>query len=230
MSTPDWRERLHSFASTIRADAIHAGKWAVLGSDPDPYEVVAYRGYGHGTRVLIQGRAQECENTPRSTATDSRWRNLLSTYKRIEVIRSPCPGGRSHRRYRTDDRRRRRRLHSRMDRPAGAAAADTPWHPFELELVAPTRAEQGAVRTTGLVRVVEPSAAFGVISDIDDTVIQSRIANFLQAVRTVMLGNARTRLPFPGVAAFYDALEKGGTAPEAIRSSTCRAAPGTSTT
>jgi len=49
-----------------------------------------------------------------------------------------------------------------------------------------------------------------VISDLDDTVIQSRISNFLQAVRTVMLGNARTRLPFPGVAAFYEALRRGG--------------------
>jgi phosphatidate phosphatase APP1 len=49
-----------------------------------------------------------------------------------------------------------------------------------------------------------------VISDLDDTVIQSRITSFLQAVRTVMLGNARTRLPFPGVAAFYQALERGG--------------------
>jgi phosphatidate phosphatase APP1 len=49
-----------------------------------------------------------------------------------------------------------------------------------------------------------------VISDLDDTVIQSRITSFFQAVRTVMLGNARTRLPFPGVAAFYQALEKGG--------------------
>ena len=47
------------------------------------------------------------------------------------------------------------------------------------------------------------------ISDLDDTVIQSRITSFLQAVRTVMLGNARTRLPFPGVAAFYRALERG---------------------
>jgi phosphatidate phosphatase APP1 len=51
---------------------------------------------------------------------------------------------------------------------------------------------------------------FGVISDLDDTVIQSRITSFLQAVRTVMLGNARTRLPFPGVAKFYQALERGG--------------------
>jgi phosphatidate phosphatase APP1 len=53
------------------------------------------------------------------------------------------------------------------------------------------------------------TAAFGVISDLDDTVIQSRVSNFLLAVRTIMLGNARTRLPFPGVAALYQALEKG---------------------
>jgi phosphatidate phosphatase APP1 len=61
----------------------------------------------------------------------------------------------------------------------------------------------------GKILVPPPTARFGVISDIDDTVIQSRISNFLQAARTVMLGNARTRLPFPGVAAFYRALRSG---------------------
>jgi phosphatidate phosphatase APP1 len=60
------------------------------------------------------------------------------------------------------------------------------------------------------VRVLTGGPSFGVISDLDDTVIQSRITSFLQAVRTVMLGNARTRLPFPGVAALYRALERGG--------------------
>jgi phosphatidate phosphatase APP1 len=62
---------------------------------------------------------------------------------------------------------------------------------------------------TGEVLVAPPTARFGVVSDIDDTVIQSRVTSFLQAARTVMLGNARTRLPFPGVAAFYRALEQG---------------------
>jgi phosphatidate phosphatase APP1 len=66
------------------------------------------------------------------------------------------------------------------------------------------------VRTTGQIRVPTESPTFGIISDLDDTVIQSRITSFLQAMRTVMLGNARTRLPFPGVAAFYRALEQGG--------------------
>lgn len=50
------------------------------------------------------------------------------------------------------------------------------------------------------------SATFGVISDIDDTVLQS---NVVQAARHIAFGNARTRLPFPGVAAFYRALHHG---------------------
>ena len=84
------------------------------------------------------------------------------------------------------------------------------WQPVEMQLVSPLRPDQPEVRALGHVRVLNGATSFGVISDLDDTVIQSRITSFLQAVRTVMLGNARTRLPFPGVAAFYQALEKGG--------------------
>jgi phosphatidate phosphatase APP1 len=80
----------------------------------------------------------------------------------------------------------------------------------ELRLLSPLRAEQPAVRATGQLRVLAGSPTFGVISDLDDTVIQSRITSFLHATRTLMLANARTRLPFPGVAAFYQALERGG--------------------
>jgi phosphatidate phosphatase APP1 len=43
----------------------------------------------------------------------------------------------------------------------------------------------------------------------DDTVIQSEVTSFLRAARLVLLENARTRLPFAGVAAFYRALREG---------------------
>jgi len=60
--------------------------------------------------------------------------------------------------------------------------------------------------------VLVPSARarLGVISDMDDTVLQSEITSFIRAARLMLLENARTRLPFPGVAAFYRALERGG--------------------
>src|SRR5262249_11974709 len=87
---------------------------------------------------------------------------------------------------------------------------DGDWYPVNFKLLSPLQATQPDVRATGRVRVPRRDVTFGVISDLDDTVIQSRVANFLQAVRTIMLGNARTRLPFAGVAAFYRALELGG--------------------
>jgi phosphatidate phosphatase APP1 len=67
-------------------------------------------------------------------------------------------------------------------------------------------------RTGGLVLVPPPSATFGVISDLDDTVIRTGVASKLSMAKNVLLGNAHTRLPFPGVAAFYRALERGGEA------------------
>jgi phosphatidate phosphatase APP1 len=52
-----------------------------------------------------------------------------------------------------------------------------------------------------------------VISDIDDTVIQSNVGSFLQTLKTFLFSNARTRLPLPGVAAFYRALHTGPNGP-----------------
>lgn len=52
-------------------------------------------------------------------------------------------------------------------------------------------------------------AKFGVISDLDDTVIQTNVLSVLQAAHNTFLHNAYTRLAFPGVAAFYQALQQG---------------------
>jgi phosphatidate phosphatase APP1 len=43
----------------------------------------------------------------------------------------------------------------------------------------------------------------------DDTVLQSEVTRLVRAARLALLENARTRLPFPGVAAFYRALWDG---------------------
>jgi phosphatidate phosphatase APP1 len=51
-----------------------------------------------------------------------------------------------------------------------------------------------------------PSAQFGVISDIDDTVIRTDATRLLRMLKRTLLENARTRLPFEGVAEFYSGL------------------------
>jgi phosphatidate phosphatase APP1 len=82
------------------------------------------------------------------------------------------------------------------------------WHTIELELVHP-REGGDAARAQASVLVPPPESAFGVISDLDDTVIRSDVTSTLRMMKTVFFENARTRMPFPGVAAFYRALEKG---------------------
>jgi phosphatidate phosphatase APP1 len=57
--------------------------------------------------------------------------------------------------------------------------------------------------------VVSEHAQFGVISDIDDTIMLTAATDLLKMIRLAYLGNERTRRPFPGVAEFYHALQCG---------------------
>jgi phosphatidate phosphatase APP1 len=76
-------------------------------------------------------------------------------------------------------------------------------------LLEPLNADGQTVRAVGRVSVPLPSAAFGIISDLDDTVITTNVTNRLRMFLTVALLNEYTRMPFKGVAAFYRALQKG---------------------
>jgi len=207
----EWRQRLGRLVRDVGGELVDRASETLGIGAPTRHEIVAYRGFAGDSRVLIQARAQEAKQIPPATETDSVWRNLLSTYKRVDA--DPLPHARLHVRIGStecelvaDDEGFVREW-VELAAPLPAAG---PWQPAELRLLGPLLPDQGDVRATGQVRVIAGAPTFGVISDLDDTVIQSRITNFLQAVRTVMLGNARTRLPFPGVAAFYRALERGG--------------------
>src|SRR4051794_5830106 len=208
--TESWRERLARLAREVGGELDRASRSLGIGV-PVHHEIVPYRGYAGGKRVLVQGRAQEAKEIPPAAATDSVWRNLLSTYKRIDAdplahARVQVAIGGTELEVVADDEGFFRAW---IDLPAPLPTG-APWQPVRFHLLSPLRPGHPDVRAEGQVRVLTAAPTFGVISDLDDTVIQSRITSFLQAVRTVMLGNARTRLPFPGVAAFYEALERGG--------------------
>ncbi len=93
--------------------------------------------------------------------------------------------------------------------PSIEAASKGLWREVALELLSPQCPDCSAVQATCNVLVPPPSARFGVISDIDDTVIHTDVGHFLKMARTVFMGNARLRLPFEGVGAFYRALYEG---------------------
>ncbi len=73
---PDFDFLLGKVRRQVRgaAHAVHSA----LGDDP--FEVLAHRGFGNGTRAYVYGRALEIRNVSASTDSDSTFRNLLNTY------------------------------------------------------------------------------------------------------------------------------------------------------
>jgi len=202
-----WIENLNKLAADVRDTLASEGRVVLIGAE-GPTEIGAYHGYGNSRRLLLQGRVMRSQNVAKAGERDSTIRNLVNTYKRIRA--HPIPHARVEasigdtRIEIVADNEGFFRAWVDLKTPLDTTKA---WAEATLRLIEP--AESPDVTATALARVPTADAAFGVISDLDDTVIQSRVSNFLLAARTVMLGNARTRLPFPGVAALYQALEKG---------------------
>ena len=52
--------------------------------DRDPIQIVGYRGYGTADRALVLGRVLQDEGVRAPDPTQSRWRNLISSLRRME--------------------------------------------------------------------------------------------------------------------------------------------------
>jgi phosphatidate phosphatase APP1 len=171
--------------------------------------VVPYDGYGTPTSLLVLGRVLRNAPLGPSREDATLWQNLVDTYRRFETDEVPharvrVAAGGAEREATTDEEGH---LAARLvlDAPL---PPDRQWHEVTYTLVSPTPQEAPGT-VTGRVLVPAPTAAYGVISDIDDTVVRSDVRQVARMARTVLFGNARTRLPFPGVAALYRALAAG---------------------
>jgi phosphatidate phosphatase APP1 len=171
----------------------------------DPLIILPYLGYGTAQKLTVCGRVLEDEGFLPAADADTRWRNLVRFYKRLES--DEVPGARLRARFlgieteATTDSEGYFRL---TLEPRGRLGPG-PWQEIALELLHPP----GGARATAQVLVPSERAKFGVISDIDDTIVSSHVTNKLKMILTVALSNARTRKPFTGVAAFYRALHAG---------------------
>jgi phosphatidate phosphatase APP1 len=212
MDLGDIKSQIGSILSEFGSDIKSAANQVREAFDDDPFEILAYRGYGNAARAYVYGRVVEKSNVGPSAVGDSALRNLINTYRRADSdplafaqVTTAYAG--EMREYKADDEGFFSGWLDTREPKEGE------WEEYRVELVNPRDRTQ-TLTGSGEILVPPSSAKFCVVSDIDDTVIQSRVTSFLQAARTVMLGNSRTRLPFPGVSAFYQALRNGAAGDE----------------
>ena len=207
----DWKKRITSFAHRVETkfDAQRERLGLSGGRERRP-RIEVFRGFGGADRAWIRGRVLRNPPIAAAAATDSPLLNLAAMLQRFESdevpgarVRVRYPGGEEE--VTTDEEGFFECwLHPRPPLPGGRL-----WHEVKLELAHPREEGDGLHEVAGQVLVPPPESRFGVISDLDDTVIRSNVTSLLRMARTVFLGNAHTRMPFPGVAPFYRALEKG---------------------
>jgi phosphatidate phosphatase APP1 len=179
----------------------------------EPIQILTYLGHGDRERLHLKGRVLRNKGITRARDNDTVWENLHNMYRRFESdeVRFARVWARwSDARFGDTEQEVTANEEGFFEvhlTPAQPLPTDKIRYQVDLELVAP--AEETPVRTTGQVIVPPPDAEFGVISDIDDTVIRTDAFNLLAMARNVYLHNAHTRLPFEGVAALYRALQAG---------------------
>jgi len=171
--------------------------------------VVPYDGYGTRDAITILGRVLRNPPVAPSRAEATLWENLVDTYRRFETDEVPGArvrieaGGTARELVADEEGHLLARLV--LERPLSDLGG---WHDVAYTLLDPIATEAPAT-VVGRVLVPAATAGFGVISDVDDTVVQTDVRQMVRMARTIVFGNARTRLPFPGVGAFYRALEQG---------------------
>lgn len=74
------------------------------------------------------------------------------------------------------------------------------WHDVRLSLAGDRAAE------TAKVLVVDPDATVGVVSDVDDTILETGLTRGLAFLKATLLTDVDKRTPLPGAAALYRAL------------------------
>lgn len=196
------RRLLHSMSRPSRREVLPGG-----------LIIYPYRGYGSREEILLMGRVIKRPRRPSAKGENLRgdMANLtgqLFSYGVAGVsLRARLNGAEQ---LVISDGDGYFRFHMRLERPL-RSSADALWHSLPIELLHNGRSAAGA---TGEFLVPPDAARFVVISDIDDTVIFTGVANKLKMLVRLFLRGARSRIAFPGTAALYNALHRGATGSE----------------
>ena len=195
-----WKDEMRALAHEMerRLDARGVG---VARPDRRRLTIVPYRGFGRGNEMLLRGRLLREKKITRARAAEPVWRSVLNAYRRFES--DEVPGAQITATYRdavvetvTDDEG-----HFQIRLQPSLLDSSLLWHPVRLA--------SGGISATGHVLIPPPNAEFGIISDIDDTIVQTGATKFTTMIRSVLLENAAMRMPFEGVTDLYKALHAG---------------------
>ncbi len=164
-----------------------------------------YRGYGTRNEVFLIGRVFRQSRPYPAAGRDDLLANLRNIGRRIarRAVRNAAVTARFYGAEKTftTDRDGYFRVHLT---PCRSPLLDCSWHTMDLVLDPPH-----AVQAQAHIFIPPVSCRYVVISDIDDTIMQTGVANKLKMLWRLFVEDAQSRVAFPGVGALYRGLHAG---------------------
>jgi phosphatidate phosphatase APP1 len=163
------------------------------------------RGYGSRSEVFLIGRVFRQSSPHSDTGRGALLTNLRDIGRRIArraipsaVVKARFYGAEATF---TTDKDGYFRVHLS---PAQPPPLERSWHTMDLTLQQPQ-----TVQAKAQIFIPPASCRYAVISDIDDTVMYTGVANKLRMSWRLFVEDAESRVAFPGVGALYRALHAG---------------------
>ncbi|MCM2131376.1 App1 family protein [Larsenimonas rhizosphaerae] len=189
-----FRKLLRILAKPVKGDHGHGGT-----------VIYPYRGYGSANEVFMMGRVFHQPSLGMSARVGVlrdmadivrrmvRWglgnRDVAIRLGQCETVVTTDKDGYFH-------------AHVKLATPL---SSDTVWHKAELKIMG----ESSALPAVADIYVPPASIDMAVISDIDDTVMYTGVANKVKMMYRLFMEKADERTAFPGVAPLYQALHGG---------------------
>ncbi|MDC7994564.1 App1 family protein [Altibacter sp. HG106] len=181
----------------------------------DPLQIIAFASYGTDNTLYIRGRALEDESIDLSRK--GLFGLLKNSWKRFETdevahtsIKIKLPDQSFY--YTTTDQKGYFKFKEKLSDLANLTNEEG-WLSYELSFddPHPNRVIINDNRFHGDVLIPSPTVDFGVISDIDDTILKTGVTSFLKMklIFNTFFRNAESRSPLEGAAEFYHELHRG---------------------
>ncbi len=176
-----------------------------------PIKIATYRGFGRRDRIFLQGRVL-VRKSIRNLPENSPLRNLIDSYNRFESDEVPNARlmvklGENAYELLTDEEGYFT-LDRKLDVPL--KHKPKPWAKVTIKLLE-TPWRKVEVETTTSVLIPPDNADFGIISDIDDTILLTGVTSILKwrVFYNTFFKSAQRRIAFPDAGRFFQALQKG---------------------
>lgn len=175
----------------------------------DPVIIMPYGGYANGSKLYAQARVLEDEGIIHSVK-DSRLRNLYHAFKRFES--DEVPGVPVRASWGTDEKvlvsDHEGYIHLEGSHAFKEVGQDISWLPLQFRLM---QENEMVYKANSQVMLPASNARFGIISDIDDTILHTGVNSLLKwrLIVNSLLTHSHDRIPLDGAPEFYQLLHKG---------------------